>query len=241
MMMIAAPMPSHSKRNGRGGAVLHRPRSNQDITRLHDLATRLRGRSVPGVRMSEKEFEAWGDPDVRAEWVNREVILLSPSNLRHIKLAIWLTTVLDTIVRHRQLGEVYAEPMIRLVQVRQQRSPDVVFVSRARRKLLHETYIDGPPDLVMEIVSPDSVSRDWHDKYVAYEASGVREYWVIDLQSERVEAYSLGRNGKFRAIAETDGRIQSKVIRPLFLRPPWLWQIPLPDPAAVLKELGIRR
>jgi len=64
---------------------------------------------------------------------------------------------------------------------------------------------------------------------------------VIDVQSQRLEAFSLSRRRKFEPIKETDGRIQSKVIRPFYLRAEWLWQIPLPDPARVLKEFSLRR
>jgi Uma2 family endonuclease len=106
--------------------------------------------------------------------------------------------------------------------------------------MVKEEFIDGPPDMVMEVVSPDSQVRDWHDKYIAYETSGVREYWVIDPGAMRVEAYVRGRGGKYSRIKETDGCIRSKVLGKLFIRPQWLWQSPLLKMATVLKELGLR-
>jgi Uma2 family endonuclease len=129
---------------------------------------------------------------------------------------------------------------VRLPACHARRSPDLFLVSRRRREIVKYDYIDGPPDLIMEIVSPDSESRDWRDKYIDYEKSGVREYWVIDPQSQRVEAYTLGRDKKYRRIKEIDDRIRSKVLRKLFIRPSWLWKSPPPKIATVLKELGIR-
>jgi len=191
--------------------------------------------------MTEEQFEEWSQEDVRAEWVDGEVILLSPANIPHIRLNRWLWIILQTMVEFDDSGEVLGiEAQIRLEGVIQRREPDLVFVSNSRSHIIHGTYIDGPPDLIVEIVSPDSQVRDWHDKYIAYETSGVREYWVIDPGSRRVEAFSLGRAGKFSRIKEIDGRIRSKVIRRFYLRPEWIWKTPLPKLPAIFKELGLR-
>ncbi len=176
---------------------------------------------------------------MRAEWDNGKVFLLSPDTISQGQLIFWLASLLRWVAEFKDRGVVLAyKAQVRLPAVRQRTTPDVLFVSR--RRMVKEEFIDGPPDLIMEIVSPDSQSRDWRDKYDAYEKSGVREYWVIDRQSQRVEAYALGRDGKFGLIEEVEGRIQSKAMRGLFIRPEWLWQTPLPKTATVLKELGVR-
>jgi hypothetical protein len=90
--------------------------------------------------------------------------------------------------------------------------PDILVVLKARLLLLRPTFLDGAPDVAFEIVSPDSVVRDWREKYEEYQAAGVREYWVIDPTTRRIEAYAL-RGKKYHRIEEDDGgRIASAVL-----------------------------
>ena len=113
-----------------------------------------------------------------------------------------------------------------------------MFVARERSGLVHRTYLDGPPDLVVEIVSPDSVARDYREKYLDYQAAGVREYWIVDPLSQTLEASRL-EDAAYRPIAEADGRVSSAVLPGFFLRPEWLWRQPLPKVRDVLRDLGV--
>lgn len=116
-----------------------------------------------------------------------------------------------------------------------------MFVGNAKLAKLHPTYLDGAADLIVEIVSPDSEARDWREKYAEHQSAGVREYWVVDPLSKRVDAYVLGRSKQFSQIRPDDvGRIHSKVLRGLFIQPQWLKRTPLPKLPSVLKELKLR-
>ncbi len=188
--------------------------------------------------MTEEEFEAFfGDEDVRAEWVKGEVILHMPEIPQHNDLIGWLAALIRLFADMRTLGRVFVSSVeIRALGVR--RVPDLCFVSKARQDIIHETRIEGAPDLIMEIVSADSVERDWHDKRVEYERIGVREYWVIDPQNRRVRAYQLTSDG-YVVIAEQVGKIHSHVLQGFWIRPSDLWQEPLPSTLKVLQELGV--
>jgi len=188
--------------------------------------------------MTEEEFEAWCDEDIKAEWVQGEVIVHSPATPRHNAIVNFVIQVLGLYVRSRDLGVVLGpEVQIRLPGVR--RVPDVLFVTQARRNSIQPAYVEGAPDLVMEIVSPDSVVRDYREKYLEYEATGVREYWVIDLQWQRVEAYTLTDAGRYTRIPESEGIVRSNVVNGFWLRSAWLWQDPLPNALDVLRELEV--
>jgi Uma2 family endonuclease len=91
--------------------------------------------------------------------------------------------------------------------------------------------------LAVEVVSPDSVDRDWHTKYQEYERAGVREYWIADPRHQRFAAYSL-RGKAYRPLPiDDDGRVRSKVLKGFFVRAEWFWR---PTTlAAVLKELKL--
>ena len=218
-----------------------RPTLPTDVEELFDMADRLNGLPVPGVRLTERQFVDWCPAEMRAEWENGEVILMPPENIGQSDREGLLLAVVRLFVEHHDLGRVFAgSAQVRLPTQRRRRVPDLVFVSTARLHLIRDTFIDGPPDLAVEIVSPDSVERDWVTKRAEYEAAGVREYWIVDPRHERFVAYAL-HGKKYRAVRpDDDGRVHSKVLKGLYVRPAWLWRSPLPKVAAVLKELGVR-
>jgi Uma2 family endonuclease len=194
----------------------------------------------PLPRMTEDEFAAWCDEDTRAEWVDGEVIVMSPSNYKHVSEAAWLLQVLGFYVDHHDLGVVVGpEFPVRLAGQRRRRVPDLLFVANSRLHLVHENHFEGPPDLVVEIVSPDSLARDWREKYLEYQAAGVREYWVIDPMSQHAEMYALGDDGAYQRIDKPDGTVASVVLPGLVLKLAWLWPSSRPKLAAALAELGV--
>ncbi len=195
-------------------------------------------KSHPGRRMTEDEFVEWSG-DTWVEWVDGEVIVMSPVNIRHAILFSFVLPLIVAFAEQRDLGRVLSEPFqMRLGKQRRRRSPDVMFVAGARESAIQANQLEGPADLVVEIVSPDSLSRDWRDKYLEYEAGGVREYWVIDPMAQRVETYTLD-DGRYRRIAEVDGKINSIVLPGFYIRPQWLWQERLPKVVDALREMGV--
>lgn len=191
----------------------------------------------PGRRLTEEEFVAWCGRDVRAEWVNGQVVMMAPVSFQHADLSAWLLAVVRGFIRRHDLGvAVGGEFYVRLADRR--RLPDLLFLAKARLHLLRKNHVEGAPDLVVEIVSPESESRDWREKYLEYENAGVREYWVVDPMSQRVEAYALG-GGRYSMIAEREGQLHSAVLPGFFLKTTWLWQVPLPAELDVLRELGV--
>lgn len=197
--------------------------------------------ALPG-HVSEEQFVAWAqaNPSVRAEWTEGETVVMSPAGRDHNSLQIWLSYLLLTYLDHRPIGEILGpEFMVRLLGGRSRRNPDLLFVAKSNSHLVRETYFDGSPDLVVEIVSADSQSRDYREKYLEYEAAGVREFWIVDPLSHRIEAYRLGDDGRFVLIDEADGKIASSVLDGFYLRNEWPWATPRPTALSLLKEMGI--
>lgn len=194
--------------------------------------------SEPKMRMSYEEFLEWCDEDTWAEWVDGEVIVLSPASARHQDLADFLVSVLRIYTEARDLGVVRSAPF--QMKLERGREPDVLFVAREHLDRLKENYLDGPADLVIEIVSPDSVERDRGSKFVEYETAGVREYWLIDPLRERAEFYRLDEEGFYRPVSPDDveGVYRSQVIPGFWLKVGWLWQEPLPGPVRAVAAIA---
>jgi len=194
----------------------------------------------PAGPITEDEFVAWCDEDVKAEWVDGEVLIMSPSSYRHVELVDWLVTIMGTYASAHDLGRIRGpEFMVRFGARRRRRVPDLLFIAKDRLDLLRPNHLEGAPDLAIEIVSPDSQSRDRRDKYRDYEAAGVREYWIIDPMSEDLEVHVLDAEGHYRALRVEGGRVASTVLTGFSLQVEWLWQSPLPNEWKTLQTLGL--
>ncbi|HVA51147.1 MAG TPA: Uma2 family endonuclease [Pirellulales bacterium] len=191
----------------------------------------------PGRTMTEEEFLAWCDEDTRAEWVDGKVIIMSPVSVVHDRLSHFLHSLLNDYARERDLGEALGPEVSVRINSKRRRLPDVLFVANNRSDRLHKNHFEGAPNLIIEVVSEDSVDRDWRVKYLEYEAAGVDEYWVIDPLYQRLEAYALDADKAYQSIAPAEGKIASRVVPGFYLRPEWLWQEQPPKVPAVLNEL----
>lgn len=209
-----------------------------------EVRTELLAESAPPVaptKMTYEEFLAWADEDTWAEWVNGEVIMLSPASNRHQDVAGFLTALLRYFVEAHQSGVVRFAPFqMKTGSNLPGREPDILFIAREHLDRLKDVYLDGPADLVVEIISPDSRARDRGEKFYEYEQGGVREYWLIDPQRRQAEFYRLGSDGIYRLVPVGEGSIfHSAVLEGLWLRVEWFWQEPLPLLVSVLKEWGL--
>lgn len=191
------------------------------------------------IQMTPEEFLDWVDEDDKAELIDGEVSVASPASGRHQEIELFLGMILGLFVRRHHLGRVYlSQFMMRLGN--NLFVPDVMYLSN--KKLTHRlpNYMKGPADLVMEIVSPESIVRDRKRKFSAYQAAGVREYWLFEPETKEIIAFRFGLARKYRKVVpDKDGALHSAVVTGFFVRPEWVWADP-PDEFAALRELGIR-
>ena len=199
-------------------------------------------RTAPPGRMGFEEFLAWCDEDTWAEWVDGEVVVLTPANLRHQEIKGFLYSLMREFLRYRSVGRVVDAPfLVRLPEpLRRGREPDILYVSSERLSGLKETYYDGAPDLIVEVTSLESIARDRGEKYVEYEAAGVKEYWLVDPDRRQAEFYRLEQDGRYRSIRPDErGVYESEVLPGLWLKVDWLWEEPMPSVITCLKEMGV--
>jgi Uma2 family endonuclease len=189
-------------------------------------------------KMTWEEFHDWADEDTTAEWVDGEILVPSPVSLRHQRIANFLYRVLSDFVVAHVGGEVLNAPfMMKLGS--SAREPDVLVVSREHLDRLKEAYLDGPADLAVEVLSPESIGRDRGDKFFEYERAGIPEYWLIDPATHRAEFYQLNPDGAYQLVApDADGVYHSPQVQGFWLRVAWLWEEPLPNVDDVLLEVG---
>lgn len=193
-------------------------------------------------KMTYEEFLAWADEDVHAEWVNGEVIIHMTAKPLHQDVLNFLNILLAQFVHLFNLGRVFIAPMqMKVSPEGSGREPDLLFVARAHLDRVLEDRLAGPADLIIEIVSDDSVSRDLDDKFFEYQEAGVPEYWIIDPRPRRKRAwfYRLDERGHYQAAPiEPDGRYRSAVVPGFWINVNWLWADALPDPLTTFAEIA---
>lgn len=181
-------------------------------------------RKVP---MSYEEYLALPDEGI-VEWVEGEVIFHVPTAPIHQDISVLLSALMRFFVGHLNLGRVFTAPVeVKLWPGGPSREPDILFVGHDKLAQIDDRRFNGAPDLVIEIISPGSVTIDRVDKFREYERAGVGEYWIIDPRrhKEQADFYVRDAQGQFAPIDISDEGIYASTLLPGFrLQIGWLWQ-----------------
>ena len=194
-----------------------------------------------GRKMSYEAFLAWTDEDTHAEWVNGEVIVFMLPKYVHQATLGFLHELLKLFVDMFNLGKIQVAPFeMNLSQSNSYREPDIFFVAEENVARLTEERLEGPADLIIEIISDSTVYNDREHKFEEYQAAGVREYWLIDPRPDkrRADFYHLAETGLYELFAtEDDERVESQVLAGFWLQPDWIWQADTLNPLTAFFEM----
>jgi Uma2 family endonuclease len=176
----------------------------------------------------------------KADLIDGVIYMASPDNTDANDWFVWLLGLMGFFVQIRDLGKIYGSRVaFRLAELGGP-EPDIAFVRKDRLHLVQRGHVAGPPDLALEIVSPDSVERDYEQKRELYQRHGVAEYWIVDEMERKVTLLRLGVDKEYREVRPRKGELHSKVLPGFWLRPEWLWQDPRPTGMDVLAQILAR-
>ncbi len=176
----------------------------------------------------------------KADLINGVIYRASPDNTDASSLQTWIAALMDFFADETDAGKIFISRVALRLDERNGPEPDIVFVRKNRLHLVKRGHIAGAADLVIEIVSPDSIERDYEKKWKQYEEAGIPEYWIVDEIEKKVTLLRLGPGGKYRPVRPRKGELHSKAFPGFWIRPEWLWQVPLPKKPAILAQLLAR-
>ena len=132
-------------------------------------------------------------PDgTRAELIDGEMYMMAPPGMRHQRLVSLLHgTIFEYISRKKGDCEVFPAPFAVFVNAddRNYVEPDISVI--CDKSKLDDRGCNGAPDWVIEIVSPSSKQMDYFTKLFKYRTAGVKEYWIVDSEKNRVMVYQF--------------------------------------------------
>ncbi|MCU0447441.1 MAG: Uma2 family endonuclease [Microscillaceae bacterium] len=143
-----------------------------------------------------QEFYDLVHENIKAEFINGEIVLHSPVARKHWLISSRVSFQLMSYVNQHQLGEIGIEKVM-IELSRNNYEPDIVYFRREiSEKFTADQKLFPAPDLVVEILSDSTRKNDYGIKFRDYAAHQVGEYWIIDPQTNTIEQYVL-LNGIF--------------------------------------------
>ncbi|MCY4653319.1 MAG: Uma2 family endonuclease [Dehalococcoidia bacterium] len=127
----------------------------------------------------------------RYELIDGELILVASPNEEHQFASIRLGSRMYFYVDEGELGWVFQAPFDIVFSDTEVVQPDIMFISKEREHIRTGANVRGAPDLVVEILSPSSLRRDWGYKRELYAKYGVKEYWIADPVHKMVSVMLL--------------------------------------------------
>jgi len=144
-------------------------------------------------QISWNDVQQLPDDGNRYEAIDGELYVTPAPSIRHQRISMRLTLILNGMLVEPGLGELFFAPTgVEFPVTEEGVQPDLLFVSNERRGILADPWIRGAPDLVIEILSPTTAHRDRGVKRKLYDRQGVSVYWIVDPDARAIEVWTFG-------------------------------------------------
>lgn len=176
------------------------------------------------VILTYSDYEALPSDGRRYELHAGELSVTPAPSPRHQRIARRLLVALNQHVETRELGELFAAPIDCILSDTTVVQPDLVYIGAQRMSAITARGIEGPPTLVVEILSPSTMQMDRSVKVQLYARHGVPYYWIVDPETGVIQAYALA-GGVYELAAHMagPGPVSLPPFADLVLDPASLW------------------
>ncbi|MDR2586534.1 MAG: Uma2 family endonuclease [Prevotellaceae bacterium] len=155
-------------------------------------------------RYTYADYLTWLD-NRRRELINGFIYLMSAPNLLHARITDLMWWFMELFVRKKSGNcRIFHAPFDDRLPIQNESAddqifnvvqPDVCVICDLSK--LDERGCIGAPDLIVEVLSPSTLKKDWNYKFNLYEKAGVREYWIVDPIAKAVNAFILQSDGNY--------------------------------------------
>ncbi len=146
-------------------------------------------------KLTYADYELFPDDDLRHEIIDGVHYVTASPITRHQRISLNLLYLMQSYLEAHPIGELFSAPFDVVLSFTDVVVPDLIYLSKSRAHLLTAKNLQGAPDLVVEILSPGTRSRDERLKRDLYERVGVDEYWLVDPNRDDVTIYRRGADG----------------------------------------------
>jgi Uma2 family endonuclease len=186
--------------------------------------------------VTEEDFYRLADEDLDGEFLDGRIVMYSPASDSHEDLFAFLLTLLRAYLDATGLGIVRGSRYPMRLDARWSPEPDLLVVGKGRLNIVKEQRLEGPADLVIEIVSEHHPELDYGEKRPRYQAHRIPEIWIVDPQKKQL-TFDAWSGARYDTRTPSAGRLESAALPGFWLDVAWLWQQPLPSTVACLRQI----
>ena len=161
-----------------------------------------------------EDYLGFPDDGKRYEILEGEKVVTPAPVPRHQIVLARIYDALKAFAEEQDLGSVLFAPIDVLLAENTVVQPDLLFIAKDRASIIGDRAITEAPDLVIEIHSPATHKLDHVTKRRIYAVHGVREYWIVDPDLEKVEVFVLERGTLEKRAEVTEGAVGSFAVLP---------------------------
>ena len=176
----------------------------------------MRSPAAPAdLRLTYDDFLLFPDDGKRHEIIDGEHYVTPSPNLRHQDLVGRLFMAIGThLSAHPGTGRIFLAPLDVVLSYHDVVEPDLLFVAADQKAILTEKNVQGPPALVIEVLSKSTRKRDAQIKRRLFERTGVREYWLVDPELDTVQVFRP-LDGRLQRVAELSAEDDHALTTPM--------------------------
>jgi Uma2 family endonuclease len=164
-------------------------------------------------RLTVEDLETFPQDGNRYEIIDGELSMAAAPLKRHQRVLARLFMAFATAANASRQGEVFFAPVdVRFSQF-DQVQPDLLFLRHERSEIYQGSTVQGPPDLVVEVISPSSVMFDEVAKLRLYESNGVPEYWIVNPLTRTIRRFTLVQ-GQYSEATSNPGKLVTTPLLP---------------------------
>ncbi len=180
--------------------------------------------------VSEEEFWEISNEDSNYELLDGVLYIHSPANTEYEEIFKYLLALLKIYFEIHQGGKVFGSRLVMRLSKDWNPEPDLMVISEENFEKIKETKIEGPADLVIEILSYATREIDLKKKVPKYLEAGVKEIWIVDPKDKKFTQKVFHENKlkeetwKFEKKSKEGDKIISKILPKIDFNPNWIWE-----------------
>jgi Uma2 family endonuclease len=186
--------------------------------------------------LSEDDFYRLAGEDSDWEFLDGRIIVHSPASDRHEDIQGFLLTLLRYWTGKRGGALVRGSRYPMRLDPAWSPEPDVLVVRAERRGLVGKQRLEGPADLVIEIISESDSHVIYREKLPRYREAAIPEIWIVDPLRGEVLVERVSPAGR-ETLSVSRGRLESTVVPGFWFDVAWLWRDELPPPHECLEAI----